>query len=144
MFQVPSGTKEKFCRPCWDPIHHPHCGAPVIAATKQRKNIFLNSNNHPSAYDYQPSPRSENYSQRPPVNRTRAPEVMLKELFVQVERKLFVFELKQNERGRFLRLTEEVGARHTTVIIPSTGLQDLHQALGEMIVASDSLPLPPA
>ena len=69
---------------------------------------------------------------------------MLKELFVQVERKLFVLALKQNERGRFLRLTEEANNRHTTVIIPSTGLQELHQALGEMIAASDSLPPPPA
>ena len=69
---------------------------------------------------------------------------MLKELFVQVERKLFVLALKQNERGRFLRLTEETHDQNITVIIPSTGLQELHQALGEMITASESLPPPPA
>jgi hypothetical protein len=69
--------------------------------------------------------------------------VLLKELFVQVERKLFVLALKQNERGRFLRLTEEGHARQTTVIIPGTGLEDLHKALGEMIAASGSLPPPP-
>jgi hypothetical protein len=104
----------------------------------------MNSNNHPSAYGYQPSRPYGNYPQRPPVDRPRVPEVMLKELFVQVERKLFVLALKQNERGRFLRLTEEVNERHTTVIIPSTGLQELHQALGEMIAASGELPPPPA
>jgi hypothetical protein len=104
----------------------------------------MNSNNHPSAYGYQPPQQNENYPQRPPLDRPRVPEVMLKELFVQVERKLFVLALKQNERGRFLRLTEEASAKHTTVIIPSTGLQELHQALGELIAANDSLPPPPA
>ena len=104
----------------------------------------MNSNNHPSAYGYQPSPRNGNYPQRPPLDRPRVPEVMLKELFVQVERKLFVLALKQNERGRFLRLTEEANDRFTTLIIPSTGLEDLHKALGEIIAASGSLPPPPA
>ena len=103
----------------------------------------MNSNDHPSAYGYQPSHPYRNYPQRPPLDRPRVPEVMLKELYVQVERKLFVLELKQNERGRFLRLTEEANARHTTVIIPDSGLQELHQALGEMIAANGSLPPPP-
>ena len=98
----------------------------------------MNSNNHPSAYGYQPPHFSRDYPQRPPVDRPRVPEVMLKELFVQVERKLFVLALKQNERGRFLRLTEEANDRHTTIIIPGTGLQELHQALGEMIAASET------
>jgi hypothetical protein len=103
----------------------------------------MNSNNHPSAYGYQPSNLSGNYQPRPPLDRPRVPEVMLKELFVQVERKLFVLALKQNERGRFLRLTEEVNERYTSIIIPSTGLEELHQALGEMIAAMGSLPPPP-
>jgi hypothetical protein len=104
----------------------------------------MNSNNHPSAYGYQPPQRNENYQQRPPLDRPRVPEVMLKELFVQVERKLFVLALKQNERGRFLRLTEEANNRQTTIIIPSAGLEEVHQALGEMIAASGDLPPPPA
>jgi len=104
----------------------------------------MNSNDHPSAYGYQPPQRDGYYPQRPAVDRPRVPEVMLKELFVQVERKLFVLALKQNERGRFLRLTEEVSDRHTTLIVPSTGLEELHQALGEMIAANGSLPPPPA
>jgi hypothetical protein len=104
----------------------------------------MNSNNHPSAYGYQPPHPNGNYPQRPPIFRPPVPEVLLKELFVQVERKLFVLALKQNERGRFLRLTEEANNRHTSLIIPSTGLQDLHQALGELITASESLPPPPA
>jgi hypothetical protein len=104
----------------------------------------MNSDNHPAAYGYQPSRPNWNYSQPPSFDRPRTPEVTLKELFVQVERKLFVLALKQNERGRFLRLTEEANNRHTTVIIPGTGLEELHQALGEIIAASSSLPPPPA
>jgi hypothetical protein len=104
----------------------------------------MNSHNHPTAYGYQQSHFNRNHPQRPPLDRPHMPEVMLKELFVQVERKLFVLALKQNERGRFLRLTEEANDRQTTIIIPSTGLEELHQALGEMIAASGDLPPPPA
>lgn len=104
----------------------------------------MNSNNHPAAYGYQPPRFNGTYSQRPLEERPRVPEAKLKELFVQIERKLFVLALNQNERGRFLRLTEEVGSRHTTVIIPSTGLEELHQALGEMIAANKELPPAPA
>jgi hypothetical protein len=115
-----------------------------IFRRRQRHIETMNSNNHPSAYGYQPSRFGGNYHQRPPVERPRVPEVTLKELFVQIERKLFVLALKQNERGRFLRLTEEANSRHTTVIVPSSGLQELHQALGEMIAAGNELPPPPA
>jgi hypothetical protein len=104
----------------------------------------MNSSDHPSAYGYQPPRPYGTNPLRPPLDRPHMPEVMLKELFVQVERKLFVLALKQNERGRFLRLTEENNDRYTTLIIPSTGLEELHQALGEMIAASASLPPPPA
>ena len=90
----------------------------------------MNSSNHPAAYGYQP-PTPYGFSPQKP----RVPDVLLKELFVQIERKLFVLTLKQNDRGRFLRLTEEAHARQTTVIIPGTGLSELHQALGEMIKA---------
>jgi hypothetical protein len=41
---------------------------------------------------------------------------------LQIERKLFVFALKENPRGRFLRITEDVGGRRDTIIVPATGL----------------------
>ncbi len=41
---------------------------------------------------------------------------------IQIERKQFYFDLKENPRGRFLRITEEVGGRRDTIIVPSTGL----------------------
>lgn len=57
-----------------------------------------------------------------------------------VERKLFFFDLKENPRGRFLKITEEVGGRRNTVIIPSTGLQAFRQSLENMIVAESERP----
>ena len=54
---------------------------------------------------------------------------------VQVERKLFSFALKQNPRGRFLRITEDVNGRRDAVIIPSTGLAQVRAVIDEMIEA---------
>jgi hypothetical protein len=59
---------------------------------------------------------------------------------VQIERKLFVLTLKENPRGRFLRITEDVGGRRDTIIIPSTGLEEFKQVLAEMVRASDEIP----
>lgn len=77
------------------------------------------------------------YSQqpRPPVN-----EDTLKSAEVQIERKFFVFTLKENPRGRFLRITEDVGGRRDTIIIPSTGLADFKKLVDEMVKASEEIP----
>jgi hypothetical protein len=55
---------------------------------------------------------------------------------VQVERKLFSFELKENPRGRFLRVTEDVGGRRDAIIIPATGLDQVREVLERVIAAS--------
>ena len=57
---------------------------------------------------------------------------MDKELFseqVQIERKVFSFELRENPRGRFLKVTEDVGGRRDTVIMPATGLGSVREIL---------------
>ena len=59
---------------------------------------------------------------------------------VQIERKMFVFTLKENPRGRFLRITEDVGGRRDTIIIPSTGLEDFKKLVDEMVKASAEIP----
>ena len=64
---------------------------------------------------------------------------------VQVERKTFSFELRENPRGRFLRITEDVGGRRDTIIIPSTGLDEIQAALAHVISASQEAgPVKPA
>lgn len=52
---------------------------------------------------------------------------------IQVERKQFFFDLDENPRGRFLRITEEVNGRRNAIVIPSVGLEDFQRALGEVI-----------
>lgn len=60
---------------------------------------------------------------------------------IQIERKSFVVALKENPRGRFLRITEDVGGRRDTIIIPSTGLADFKRIIDEMVRASDETPM---
>ena len=103
----------------------------------------MNSSDHPAAYGYQPPPHHGPSGARPPYSQPHIPEVKLKEMFVQVEHKVFSIALKQNEKGRFLRMTEEVNERFATIIIPITGLAEVHQVLGEMIAANADLPPPP-
>jgi hypothetical protein len=72
---------------------------------------------------------------RPPVN-----ENVLKSSEVQIERKNFVFTLKENARGRFLCITEDVGGRRDTIIIPSTGLEGFKKLIDEMVQAAAEIP----
>lgn len=54
---------------------------------------------------------------------------------IQVERKQFYFDLKENPRGRFLRITEDVGGRRDTIIVPATGLDQFVEAISRAIKA---------
>lgn len=56
---------------------------------------------------------------------------------LQVERKHFYIEFRENERGRFLRITEEAHGRRNTVIVPSTGLNEFNSAVDAVIVAAN-------
>ena len=67
-------------------------------------------------------------------------EDTLKSGQLQIERKFFVFTLKENPRGRLLRITEEIGGRRNSIIIPSTGLAEFKKLLEEMIKAAEELP----
>jgi len=88
------------------------------------------SNERPSPIGRRP------YGQpKPPVN-----EDTLKSDKVQIERKTFLFTLKENPRGRFLRITEDVGGRRDTIIVPATGLEDFKKLLDEMVKASIEMP----
>ena len=63
---------------------------------------------------------------------------MEEELFskqVQIERKSFSLSLRENPRGRFLRITEDVGGRRDAVIIPASGLEQIQEILDRAIEA---------
>ena len=55
---------------------------------------------------------------------------------VQIERTLFSFDLRENPRGRFLKITEDVGGRRDTVIIPATGLDKVRDVVERAIQAN--------
>ena len=63
---------------------------------------------------------------------------------VQIERKTITFTLRQNPRGRFLRITEDVGSRRDTVIIPATGLDAILATLQEIRQIDKNTPPAPA
>lgn len=67
-------------------------------------------------------------------------EETLKTDKIQIERKTFVISLKENPRGRFLRITEDVNGRRDTIILPATGLSDFKRVIDEMVRASDDAP----
>lgn len=54
---------------------------------------------------------------------------------LQIERKHFFIEYRENDRGKFLRITEEAHGRRNTVIIPSTGLDEFGQHLNDVLAA---------
>src|SRR5688572_13762979 len=59
---------------------------------------------------------------------------------VQIERKTFLFTLKENPRGRFLRITEDVNGRRDTIIIPATGLEEFRKIVDDMVKSSSETP----
>ena len=97
----------------------------------QRTTQNMISNERPSPY----GPRSYSSGPKQPVH-----EDTLKTEKVQIERKTFIFALKENPRGRFLRITEDVNGRRDTIIVPAPGLEEFKRILDEMVKASSDLP----
>ena len=92
------------------------------------------SNERPSPFS-----RPAYHPPRPPVN-----EEMLKSERIQIERKTFVFTLKENPRGRFLRITDDVAGRRDTIIVPAPGLEEFRRVLDEMVKAAAQTPPDPS
>jgi hypothetical protein len=74
--------------------------------------------------------------------RAPVPEETIRTEKIQIERKTFVFALKENIRGRFLRITEDVGGRRDTIIIPAPGLEEFKKLMDEMVKVSAETPPP--
>ena len=52
---------------------------------------------------------------------------------IQVERKHITFDLAENPRGRFLRVTEAVAGRRNAIIIPLSGMEEFRDAVNKVI-----------
>jgi hypothetical protein len=83
-------------------------------------------------------PSTPRYSGGPPFSDTH-----LQKYTVQVERKHFTFDLRENARGRFLRITEEVNGRFDAIVIPVSGLAEFREALDATIKFNETLPPAP-
>jgi adenylyl- and sulfurtransferase ThiI len=68
-----------------------------------------------------------------------ATPVIASEQFV-VDRKKFYVDLKENARGRFYKITEDVGGRRDTVMVPAESVQELIDALSRLASIEQSLP----
>jgi hypothetical protein len=99
------------------------------------------SNERPSPFGNRPH-GDRPYNERISAGAPKPPvvEETLKTAKIQIERKTFVLALKENPRGRFLRITEDVGGRRDTVIIPAPGLEEFRNLLDEMVKASAETP----
>ena len=93
------------------------------------------SNERPSPFGDHPQGDRPHGFAKPPVT-----EDTLRSAKIQIERKTFILALKENSRGRFLRITEDVGGRRDTIIVPAPGLEDFKKLLEEMVQASAEIP----
>jgi hypothetical protein len=58
---------------------------------------------------------------------------------ISCERKVFFLDLKENVRGRFLKITEDVGGRRDTIMLPREGFPDFIEALARLVEYSESI-----
>lgn len=97
----------------------------------------MNANDYPSPFPRQPF--RPQYNAQPP--RPFVQEDTLKSEIIQIERKSFRLTLKENPRGRFLRISEEVGGKRSSIIVPATGLIAFKKLLDEMVKADSEIPV---
>lgn len=55
------------------------------------------------------------------------------------DRKTFYIDLKENARGRVVKITEDVGGNRDTIMVPADILDDFIQALQDIKATADSL-----
>jgi PurA ssDNA and RNA-binding protein len=58
---------------------------------------------------------------------------------IQVDRKVFFLDLKENQRGRFLKITEDVSGRRDTIMLPASALKDFVSALSRLVDLEERL-----
>ena len=70
-------------------------------------------------------------------------EDTLKSCEVRIERKFYELVLKENAKGRFVRITEAGGNKRNSIIVPGSGLKDFQKLVAEMVKACDEIPAKP-
>ena len=59
---------------------------------------------------------------------------------LQIERKHFHEEFRENDRRKFLRSTEEAHGRRNTIIVPGTGLGEFTAAIDQVVESAARIP----
>lgn len=99
------------------------------------------SNERPSPFGRRFNPRHDRARDDTP--RPFSDEETLRTERVQIERKTFVFTLKQNSRGRFLRITEDMKGRRASIIVPATGLGEFQKGIETVAKDAAAGDMPP-
>lgn len=60
-----------------------------------------------------------------------------------VGRKVFVLNLRENEQGRFLKVSEEIGDRRDAIILPHEAFSAFAEALARLIAFETVQPIKP-
>jgi len=115
------------CRTCWD--------------QSPTRMMLMISNESPSPFNRPPLRQQYRQQYHPPQGYQQPPrpyvqEDMLKASEIQIERKSFRLMLKENPRGRFLRIAEENGEKRSSIIVPATGLMEFKRLLDDMVAAA--------
>ncbi|MEO6789063.1 MAG: PUR family DNA/RNA-binding protein [Chthoniobacteraceae bacterium] len=57
-----------------------------------------------------------------------------------IDRKVFFLDLKENDRGRYVKITEDVGGRRDTIMVPMAAVKEFHELLGRLLEFGAALP----
>ena len=58
---------------------------------------------------------------------------------VVTDRKIFFLDLKENDRGRFVKITEDVRGRRDTIMVPIESLDEFIEALQRVSSADEEM-----
>lgn len=73
----------------------------------------------------------QDWDDRP--SRSEVREDIIQSRTFSAERKNYTLEYRENDRGQFLRITEESRGKRNVLIIPSSGIEDFRDALDELL-----------
>lgn len=88
--------------------------------------------------DYRPSSPRPPY--QPQYAPQRPPDETLAEDKLVLEYKTFLLSLRENSRGRVLRISEAANGRFNTIMVPASGLDDFKQIVDALVKASAEMP----
>lgn len=100
-----------------------------MISNERKENRHLDER-HPMPPLSQPTPTQDSYRDRPRDNAVATETI-------QVERKTITLAICQNDRGRFMRVTEACAGRYNHIVIPETGWAAFKEVM-ERVVANGS------